>query len=86
MLKNEFAIGDYISQNISRIATSKQRRILIALIEDLHRAKKYKEDALFLAISIADRYLAYLSVQKQKQTPCLTHLAVISLLLAAKLE
>ena len=58
---------------------------MIALIEDLHGKKNYKEETLFLAVSIADRYLVNLCVQK-KQPPCLTSLAVISLLLGAKLE
>ena len=58
---------------------------MIALIEDLHRLKKYKEETFFLAVSIADRYLVNLTVQKM-QPPCLTSLAVISLLLGAKLE
>ena len=58
---------------------------MIALIEDLHSKKNYKEETLFLAVSIADRYLVNLTVSK-KQPPCLTSLAVISLLLPAKLE
>ena len=58
---------------------------MIALIEDLHSKKNYKEETLFLAVSIADRYLVNLCVQR-KQPPCLTSLAVISLLLGAKLE
>ena len=51
----------------------------------MHAAKKYKEETFFLAVSVADRYLVNLTVQK-KQPPCLTSLAVISLLLGAKLE
>ena len=35
---------------------------MIALIEDLHSKKNYKEETLFIAVSIADRYLVNLTV------------------------
>lgn len=47
--------------------------------------KEYKEDTLFLAASIADRYLVNLAVRKA-QAPCLIRLAIICTLMAAKLE
>ena len=62
MLKREFAIGNYVSYESPMNVTSEQRRFMIALIEDLHRAKGYKEETFFLAVSIADRYLVNLTV------------------------
>lgn len=47
--------------------------------------KGYREETLFLAVNIADRYLALLS-ESDSQTPSLIELAVISVLLAAKIN
>lgn len=47
--------------------------------------KGYREETLFLAVNIADRYLALLSVL-HTLTPSLIELAVISILLAAKIN
>jgi len=47
--------------------------------------KKHKIESLYLAVSLADRYLAFISAQCQK-CPNLVTLAVICVLLAAKLE
>ena len=59
MIKNEFPIGNYAgSQSIS----PQQRRKLISIIEDLHRRKGYKEETLFIAVSVADRYLVNLMI------------------------
>lgn len=58
---------------------------MIVLITDLHRAKGYKTETLFLAYSVADRLLASYMRRNAKE-PNLVHLATISLLLAAKLE
>ena len=55
------------------------------LIQNLHKAKDYKEETLHLAGSIADRYLASLS-SKNNEVPETVLLATICLLLAAKLE
>lgn len=55
------------------------------LIQNLHKAKEYKEETLHLAGSIADRYLASLSLKNQEVPDSVT-LATICLLLAAKLE
>ena len=58
---------------------------MVLLIEDLCIIKKYKLETLFLAVSIADRFLASQAIQG-KIAPCLISLALTSLLLAAKLE
>lgn len=58
---------------------------MITLLEDLHRLKAYKEDTLYLAASLCDRYLVNLAVKGQP-APCLIKLAIITTLMAAKLE
>ena len=47
--------------------------------------KQYKRETLYLAVSLADRYLVYAAFSK-KEPPCLVTLAVTCVLLAAKLE
>lgn len=86
MLEKEFAIGDYLDWQEGLMRVSDQaRRHMITLIEDLNRLKKYKEETLYLAASLADRLLVNLAV-KNKEAPCLIKLAVITTLMAAKLE
>ena len=86
MVRQEFAIGDYIEFNKSENRVSElARKHMVTLMEDLNRIKEYKEETLFLAASIADRYLVNLTV-KQQTAPCLIRLAIISILMAAKLE
>ena len=58
---------------------------MITLLEDLNRLKHYKEETLYLAASLVDRYLVNLAVKNQP-APCLIKLAVIATLMAAKLE
>ena len=82
MIKNEFPIGNYTGQySISPT----QRRKLIEIVETLHGRKGYKEETLYIAVSVADRYLVNLMI-KQEPIPCLTSLAVICTLLGAKIE
>ena len=57
---------------------------MVALLQELHRIKKYHIETLFLACSIADRFLEKLA-QKRFCAPNLVQLATISLLMAAKL-
>lgn len=58
---------------------------MVALMEELHTTRGYQEQTLHVAVGIADRYLAYLAARGQK-APLLSHLTVISLLIAAKLN
>ena len=58
---------------------------MILLIEQLHGIKKYRTETLYMAVSLADRYLVHLAVNT-KPAPCLVTLAVTCLLMAAKLE
>ena len=94
MYMNEYAIGDYISieNNLSEI-TSESRRHMVTLLEALNHEKDYKEETLFLAASLADRFLVNLVIQKtsaiqtkQARVPCLIQLAIVVTLMAAKLE
>ena len=86
MVKQEFAIGDYIGySNGTNGVTELTRKHMITLMEDLNRLKEYKEETLFLAASIADRYLVNLTV-KGEHAPCLIKLSIICTLMAAKLE
>ena len=86
MLQNEFAIGDFIDWPDRQLRVSEQaRRHMITLIEDLNRLKNYKEETLYLAASLCDRYLVNLAV-KNIRSPCLIKLSIICTLMAAKLE
>ena len=60
------------------------RESMVALLQELHRIKKYHIETLFLACSIADRFLAKLA-KRRFCAPNLVQLATVSLLIAAKL-
>ena len=61
------------------------RSFAIQKIFDLHIKKRYKNETLFVACSILDRYLAVIGWQTYpREKICL--LATVSILLAAKLE
>ena len=86
MLKQEEAVGNYCADpKCFPKVTGYVREQMVLLIEQLHVVKDYKIETLHLAVSIADRYLVHLSVVTN-EPPCLVTLAVISLLMAAKLE
>lgn len=63
-LENECAIGDYINvPNSNSVMVSEEvRTYMITIIMELHRIKSYKEETLYLAASLADRYLALLTI------------------------
>lgn len=65
--------------------TEEVRLYMITVIIEVHRIKNYKEETLYLATSLADRYLALLTIL-QKPSPCLIKLAFVAILMAAKLE
>jgi len=58
---------------------------MITVICDVHRLKGYKEETLYIAASLADRYLAILTILEYP-SPELIRLAFVCTLLAAKLE
>ena len=63
MLKEEFAIGDYIRLKNSTIkVTEEARHHMVTLLEELNRLKAYKEETFYLACSLADRYLVNIAV------------------------
>ena len=61
------------------------RCCMITVIVDVHRLKGYKEETLYIAASLADRYLALLTILEQP-CPDLIRLAFVCTLIAAKLE
>ena len=71
MLKTEYSIGDYLqSQACTLQMTNYTRQQMVMLIEDLALLKEYKHETLYLAVSIADRYLVNIAVEG-KTAPCL---------------
>ena len=58
---------------------------MVMMMEKLNDMQNYKLETLFLAVSIADRYLLRLA-RRQQEAPCLVLLGVTTMLLAAKLE
>ena len=58
---------------------------MVTVIVEVHRLKNYKEETLYLACSLADRYLAILTIL-ELPSPCLIKLAFVCILMAAKLE
>ena len=86
MINREEVIGDYTSKlNVSKEISSYSRKHMVLLIEELYSTHRYTIETLFLAVSIADRYLIH-TVAAMKETPCMVTLAIASILLAAKLE
>ena len=86
MRRQEEAIGDYtIYEACSLKITNHARQQMVLLIEELHAIKQYKIETLYLAVSLADRYLVYIALS-EKEPPCLVTLAVTCILLAAKIE
>lgn len=87
-LSSEKVIGDYISTpaNATTIQVSQEVRLyVVTIIMEVHRLKNYRDETLYLACSLLDRFLAAL-IRTGKQSPCLIRLAFVSILIAAKLE
>ena len=86
MLEKECAIGDYVSLPNNSIKVSEDVRLcMVTVIVEVHRVKGYKEETLYMATSLADRYLALLTILEQP-SPCLIRLAFVCVLIAAKFE
>lgn len=58
---------------------------MILHIEDLWKSRNYKIDTFYLAVNIADHYLAQMARQ-YCISPCLVHLGTTALFIAAKIE
>jgi len=86
MLQQEFSVGDYITNPICSLdVTVFARQQMVRLIEELCYMKAYKLETIFIAVSLADRYLVNVAI-KREPAPCLIPLAVVCVLMAAKLE
>ena len=58
MLDQERAVGNYLSDpNCSLRITAFTRQRMVMLIEELTALKNYRTETLYLAVSLADRYL-----------------------------
>ena len=64
MISHEIVFGNYIQFGMNKVGVNNEsRKHLITLFEDLNSEKKYKEETLYMATSIADRYLCNLAVR-----------------------
>ena len=62
---------------------------MMRLIIKVHDIMEFKEETLFLATGIADRYLVNITIHSKDESyvkPCLMTLAIASILLAGKLS
>ena len=83
-LTNEYAIGNFFAEKECKLDISEEARFtMVQLIEQIHHIKDYRPETLYLAVNIADRYLALMAVL-HNSTPSLIELGVISIMLAAK--
>ena len=67
MLTNEKKIGNYLANHDMRNSLQMEpvdRGTMIALMQELHRIKKYHIETFFLACSIADRFLSKLGERR----------------------
>ena len=62
-IQKECAIGDYVSLPNNSIKVSEEVRLcMVTVIVEVHRLKGYKEETLYMATSLAVRYLALLTI------------------------
>ena len=58
----DHCLGNYFKHNKCRFAQAGEiegaRKTMVILMEELHAIKGYRELTLFLAVNIADKYLA----------------------------
>ena len=86
MLSQEYIIGNYLDFKSNQLhIDAKQRKVMVVMMQELNDLQQYKLETLFLAVSIADRYLLFLA-NRSEEAPCLVLLGVTSMMLAAKLE
>ena len=85
-IAKERAVGDYVAIPDNSIkVTDEVRLCMVTVIVEIARLKSYKEETLYIATSLADRYLAMLTLLRQ-ESPCLIKLAFVCVLIAAKFE
>ena len=85
LISNQDTVVPDYTKTANPVMTSDNRALLVKQITDLYKEKKYKNETLHLAVSIADRFLA-LCAEKGKRSPFAATLAVVAMLMAAKLE
>ena len=63
-LRQESSIGNYftVSDQPNKIVTIAQRQCMMRFITKVHDIMKYREESLYIAANIADRYLAHLVI------------------------
>ena len=62
-IKQELLIGDYVNLPNNSIRINEEVRChMITVISEIHRIKSYREETLHLAVSLADRFLALLTM------------------------
>jgi len=89
LLRREVSLGNYFMLPSCHFKTvgdhEGARKTMVLLMEELHSIKGYRELTLFLAVNIADHYLASLA-RNGDVSPNVVHLGVVSLLLAVKMN
>ena len=62
MMKKDKSIGNYFgNENNSLKIEPEDRESMVSLIQELHRVKEYSEETFYIAVCVADRYLAILA-------------------------
>lgn len=60
----ERAVGDYVNIPDNSIKVTEEVRLcMVTVIVEITRLKNYKEEVLYMATSLADRYLAMLTLR-----------------------
>ena len=63
MISQELLIGDYVTLPNNSIRINEEVRChMVTVMSEIHRIKLYREETLHLAVSLADRFLAHLTV------------------------
>ena len=62
-ISQERAVGDYVAIPDNSIKVTEEVRLcMVTVIVEIARLKNYKEDTLYIATNLADRYLANLTL------------------------
>ena len=62
-LGNEYAIGNFFEEQECELDISEEARFtMVQLIEQINNIRDYRPETLYLAVNIADRYLALMAV------------------------
>ena len=51
------SIGNYLGQHSEYVVSEEQRKHIVTLCQAINDQKEYKEDTLYLSVSLVDRYL-----------------------------